>query len=241
MLVAILSDIHANLEAFTAVITDLEIKQPDRVICLGDLIGYGPNPEEVVQLVREKGYPSVMGNHEAVLADKRLRRWFNFQARDNSLKTEELLTPENLDFCKKLPRYLHYAGASFTHGFPPGSVLGYLNRKTDNEIISLLKKAEGDLFFVGHTHKLLVVGWDGRQIMRKPFSVEAFRLQNGFRYIVNAGSVGQPRDGDNRAKYLLWDTVDQWVEAVRISYDHTITAQKIIDRGFPSDYAFRLG
>jgi predicted phosphodiesterase len=241
MLVAILSDIHANLEAFKAVISDLEKRQPDQVVCLGDLIGYGPDPEEVVRLFNEMGYISVMGNHEAVLEEEALRRWFNFQARENSLVTEKLLSSESLEFCRSLPRSLQREGAVFVHGFPPDSSLIYLNRLPDYEIISFLKKTDHGLFFVGHTHNLFVFCWDGTLLTRDFFGKENYRLQNGSKYIVNAGSVGQPRDGDNRAKYLLWDTENGLIEAVRISYDYKTTARKIIDRGFPADYAFRLG
>ncbi len=241
MLVAILADIHANLEAFQAVLFDIKKKAPDAVLCLGDLIGYGPDPEEVVGLVRREGYISVIGNHEAALADRRLLLWFNFQARENARRTEELLSFASREFCRNLPRSLPYQGATFVHGFPPDSVLIYLSRKTDREIGSFLSKTTGDLFFVGHTHTLGIVGWDGVQLRRERLAEGIFRLRNGCKYIVNAGSVGQPRDGDNRAKYLLWDTGKSCIETVFVAYDHQTTARKIIDLGFPDDYALRLG
>lgn len=240
MLVAILSDIHANLEAFEAVVSDFEKRKPDSVICLGDLIGYGPDPEEVVRRFRLKGYRSVMGNHEVVLVDEGLLRWFNFQARENSLKTEQLLSAESLEYCRNLPKYLQYQDAVFVHGFPPDSVLIYLNRKSDRELLSFFKKADHNLFFVGHTHDLFAVCWDGEKIYREPFAQGICQLRDECKYIVNAGSVGQPRDGDNRAKYLLWDTETKRIEAVRVSYDWKTTTKKIIDRGFPESYAFRL-
>ncbi len=241
MLVAILSDIHANYEAFCAVVSDLEQRNPEKVICLGDLIGYGPNPDEVVQLFREKRYMSVSGNHEAVLADRKLLRWFNFQAKENAEVTEKMLSEKNLTFCQSLPTSFQLGEAIFVHGFPPDSSFIYINRMSDTAISSFLQKADGNLFYVGHTHTLLVYCWDGNQVTKHRFTDEPFTLQNGCKYIVNAGSVGQPRDGDNRAKYLIWDTENSSIEVKRVLYDYKTTAKKIVDRGFPIDYAIRLG
>ena len=126
MRIAILSDIHGNLEAFQAVITDLETQQMDNVICLGDLIGYGPDPEDVVTLFQGKGYFSVLGNHEAALHTKKMREWLNFQARENSLHTEKLLSPRSINFCCGLKKSATFAGALCVHGFPPASVLKYV-------------------------------------------------------------------------------------------------------------------
>lgn len=241
MNIAILSDIHANLEAFSAVIADFEERRPDHVICLGDLIGYGPNPDEVVRLFKQKGYISVKGNHEAVLSDRGLLRWFNFQAKDNSEATEKMLSLDNRVFCQNLPASFELNGAIFVHGFPPDSSFLYINRLSDDKICSFLAKAEHGLFFVGHTHNLQVYCWDGKRLTKQRVFEQKYVFKKGCKYIVNAGSVGQPRDGDNRAKYLIWDTGNRCLEIVRLEYDYKLTAKKIIDRGFPSEYAFRLG
>jgi predicted phosphodiesterase len=241
MLVAIVSDIHGNLEAFQAVINDMDSRKPDVVINLGDLIGYGPDPEEVVQLFRQKGFLSVLGNHEAVLVEKRIRNWFNFQAKDNSVQTEQMLRAESIDFCRGLQRSLIVAGGVFVHGFPPDSVLHYLNRKSDKEVCAFFNNTDQDLFFVGHTHDLKVVSWDGFHLQRETFVDRKYNLQHGYKYIINAGSVGQPRDGDNSAKYLLWQTEINLIEVKYIRYDWQMTAGKIRERGFPEAYAQRLG
>lgn len=240
MLVAILSDIHANLEALEAVISDLENRRPAEVVCLGDLIGYGPDPDEVVGLVRSKGFAVVMGNHEAALADRRLLRWFNFQARDNAIETGRLLSSENREFCRNLPRFRHCHGARFVHGFPPDSPLVYLNYKTDGEIISFLSTADEDLFFVGHTHRLIHVRWDGIRLHRDELGPGVRLLDKNCRHIINVGSVGQPRGGDRRANYLLWDIEEASIETIFVSYDRKKTAAKIIKRGFPNEYAYFL-
>jgi predicted phosphodiesterase len=241
MLVAILSDIHGNLEAFQAVIDDMENRKPDVVICLGDLIGYGPDPEEVLRLFRQKGFISVLGNHEAVLTEKKIRNWFNFQAKENSIETEQMLSPGSVDFCRSLQKSIIVADALFVHGFPPDSVLSYLNRKTEKDICNFFKNTDRELFFVGHTHDLMVVSWDGSQVQKDLFVNKKCKLQDGYKYIVNAGSIGQPRDGDNSAKYLLWQTEIHLIEVKYIRYDWQKTARKIRERGFPEAYAQRLG
>lgn len=103
-----------------------------------------------------------------------------------------------------------------------------------------MKNATRTLFFVGHTHDLQAVSWDGNQLKRDPIIDQNYKLLPGFRYIINCGSVGQPRDGDNRAKYILWHTESHIIETVQIPYDFRTTSRKIKERGFPEAYALRL-
>lgn len=240
MRIAILSDIHANLEALQAVIDDLNRTKPDTVICLGDMIGYGPEPEEVIRLIQHKGYISILGNHEAAITEPKIRKWLNFQARENSIQTQKLLSHDSLDFCINLPKFLNLSDALFVHGFPPDSVLGYVNRKSDKQITALFNRAARALYFVGHTHNLLAVSWDGTHLERAPLTEGKTSLQHGIKYIINVGSVGQPRDGNNRAKYILWHTESHCIESVQIPYDFKTTSRKIKERGFPEAYGLRL-
>lgn len=240
MLVAVLSDIHGNLEAFQAVVENLDSRNPDKVICLGDLIGYGPNPEEVIQLFIEKGYISVLGNHEAALLDPRMRNWLNFQARENSIHTEKLISKSSLEFCSKLKNSITEQNAVFVHGFPPRSVLQYITFKSDKDLKKFFTTSSSDLFFVGHTHDLFIICWDGNNTEKIRFSSELFELHPDKKYIVNAGSVGQPRDGSNTAKIIFWDTVAHTLEIAQIPYDFKKTTLKIKKRGFPDAYGYRL-
>ena len=96
------------------------------------------------------------------------------------------------------------------------------------------------LFFVGHTHDLLAVSWDGYNLKRDPILNKDYKLQPGLQYIINSGSVGQPRDGDNRAKYILWHTDSNSIETIQVPYDFKTTSRKIKERGFPEAYALRL-
>lgn len=240
MKVAVLSDIHGNLEAFEAVHTDLLQQGVDRVICLGDNIGYGPNPEEVVCRIRQLGYESVLGNHEFALMDNRGRRWFNFQAAENNVETEKLLSDKSKDYCRSLPTFIEFENAYFVHGYPPASVFRYLDRQSDERVAALFDSTLASLFFLGHTHRLELVTGQKGAITRRALIQEVVVFQPGGKYVINCGSVGQPRYGDNRAKYVLWDCRNHEIEIRFVQYDNMTTMKKIRDRGFPEIYARRL-
>ncbi|MDK9707280.1 MAG: metallophosphatase family protein [Desulforhopalus sp.] len=241
MKIAVVADIHGNLEALEAVNADLLGQGVDRVICLGDSIGYGPDPEAVVTRLRSLGYQSVLGNHELALADPRARRWMNFQAADNNIITATLLSEENRSYCCSLPTHLALDQAYFVHGFPPDSVFRYLSRQSDDTLATLFTTFPHSLLFLGHTHKLAIIWQDQGAIIRRPLGREHLELLPGRKYVVNAGSVGQPRDGDNCAKYLLWDCAAASLEVRFVAYDYHTTMRKIRERGFPETYATRLG
>lgn len=238
--VAVLSDIHGNLEAFEAVCADLEQQGADRVICLGDNIGYGPNPEEVVCQVRQLGYLSVLGNHEFALMDERGRRWFNFQAEENNVETEKLLSDKSIGYCCCLPTFLEFQNAYFVHGYPPTSVFRYLDRQSDEKIATLFASALASIFFLGHTHRLELVTGKKGVISRTTLGQETVLLEPDKKHIISCGSVGQPRDGDKRAKYIMWDCENHQLEVRFIDYDNKTTMEKIRNRGFPEIYALRL-
>lgn len=241
MRIAILSDIHANLEALEAVSADIAEKNADRVLCLGDNIGYGPDPDEVVMHLRRHGYDSVRGNHEYALDDSRARRWLNFQAAENNAVTASLLSVENMAYCCELPFHVDVGAGYFVHGYPPDSVFRYLNRQSDERVVALFGTRPTMCYFVGHTHRLEKVVVRGGSVVRSTLTRGTIQLDAGSGYIFNCGSVGQPRDGDNRAKYLLWDLSRLEVETRFVRYDAATTQKKIRQRGFPEIYATRLG
>ena len=237
MLTAVLSDIHGNLEALEAVREDLQSFAVSRVVCLGDMIGYGPDPEEVLIQVRTHGALCCMGNHELGASSRAERHWFNATAQKGLDLTRNLLSPDSLAFIAALPRSLVVDGARFVHGFPPESVTSYLFEQTDAAILNWFAQGEG-LTFVGHTHELIKVALvDGRP-ERRELGQETTTVSGPT--IINAGSVGQPRDGDNRAKYLLWDSQAGTVSVRFVRYDIARTVDKIRRRGFPEYYGTRL-
>jgi len=195
----------------------------------------------VVCRLQQLAYLSVLGNHEFALMDERGRRWLNFQAAENNIETEKLLSVENKKYCCQLPPFLAFANAHFVHGYPPDSVFRYLNRQSDAKIAALFASTSPVLFFLGHTHKLELVTGKNGLITRRALGQETVIFAPDEKYIVNCGSVGQPRDGDSRAKYFLWDSDKRQLEVRFIDYDNEKTMQKIRDRGFPESYAIRLG
>lgn len=240
MKIAVLTDIHGNLEALTAVLADLQQQGAGRIICLGDSIGYGPDPDEVVSRLRLLHADSVLGNHEFALMDGRARRWLNFQAAENNVASEKLLSADNREYCCALPLFRTFADGHFVHAYPLNSVFRYLNRQSDVKIADLFASTRPRLFFVGHTHQLVLVTGHKGGIVRNGLREETVVLEMDKKYVVNCGSVGQPRGEDKRAKYLLWDVAAQQLVVRFVDYDRRITMQKIKERGFPEIYALRL-
>lgn len=240
MRVAVFADIHGNLEALEAVSQDLKGRDIERVVCLGDLIGYGPDPDQVVDFVRSNNYEAVLGNHEFALKDLRGRRWLNFLAAENNEASEALLSPGNLTYCCSLAAKLTLGEALFVHGYPEANVFRYLNRQSDEKIRELFGKSSHRFFFVGHTHRLQYVTFRGNEIQRTIPAKEPLELDLFDKVIVNCGSVGQPRDPDNRAKYVIWDSHGKTVAVRRVAYHWQKTMDKIYSRGFPKSYALRL-
>jgi predicted phosphodiesterase len=237
---AILSDIHGNLEAFLAVLKDLRQFLVDRVFCLGDLIGYGPDPEEVVKVVIKRGIPSVMGNHELGLADSSYLRWFNPSTKRSLLLTKKLISPETLEYLCRLPRVMSFRGCLFVHGCPPDSITTYLFELSPVGLEEIFNSMKERIAFVGHTHDLSLNYFDGRKVRTKTVGQGLHPLMEELQYIINIGSVGQPRDGNNNAKYVLYDDHHHLLEVRFVPYDISVTAKKILEWGFPEYNAQRL-
>ena len=240
MKIAVISDIHGNLEALEAVLSDLEMCHPDRIVCLGDLIGYGPDPEAVINKIGGLGITCVLGNHEAALASEKELAWLNFLARENNLATKALLSKTSLAFCSALPRSISLEDASFAHGCPPDSILKYLYMLSDEDIATLLKTLPERRFFVGHTHELQIIMVGPGEITRTKLVEGSLTLDEDKTYLINVGSVGQPRDGNSKAKYVLWDSEAGTLEVRGVPYPAQVTAEKIIARGFPKAYAISI-
>lgn len=238
MRIAILSDIHGNMEALTACWQDLADIAVDTIVCLGDMIGYGPDPDDVICSVREHNALCCLGNHEWGVAFPEARHWFNHTALKGVQKTASLLSPESLAFIAALPRSLVLEGARFVHGFPPDSVTTYLFQVEEAQLAFWFAQGEA-LTFVGHTHELVLVQYSDTGIEQCELGQELVPVPT-VPCLFNIGSVGQPRDGNNRAKYALWDTQANTVEIRFVAYDIACTVRKIEARGFPEYYGSRL-
>ena len=239
MSLAVISDIHANLEAFQAVLTDIDTRGITRIICLGDCIGYGPNPEEVVHRVQERAITCVLGNHEMGVLHKRSQAWFNPKARINVQITRSMLSTKSLNFLATLPRHLIRDDAVFVHGFPPDSPFVYLYQKEGKDLEKALRTMTHPLAFVGHTHELVLTGLR-QEVLETTLLNQGRCVLDCEKCIVNVGSVGQPRDGNNAAKYIIWDKEAGDIEVCFVPYDFKTTIKKIKSLGFPDYYGERL-
>ncbi len=240
MLMAVLADIHANLEALTAVLADLDAAGPAVTVSLGDDIGYGPDPAAVLGILAGRGIPSVRGNHEWAVADPSRERLFNAQAREAVARTRELLPPELVARVAAYPTSLSLYGCRFVHGLPPNDTATYLFEAGDVTLRRAFSRTAERVSFVGHTHMLEAASLRGREVERFELSLGENPLDARERHILNVGSVGQPRDGDRRAKYGLYDDARDVLTIRAVAYDARPTAEKIVARGLPRRYADRL-
>lgn len=234
---AVISDIHANFEAFQKVLADLKTVDIVEIICLGDCIGYGPEPEQVLAEVIKRSIPTILGNHEMAVCSSQYLKWFNPNARTSIEKTKTMLSGDSTRFIRSLPRNLVVEHCRCVHGYPPDSVRDYLFQKAPHALIKTFKAMSESICFVGHTHNLELVHFDGRQVERRPLKQGVMNLDTQSRYIINVGSVGQPRDGDNSAKYAIYDTESHELEIRFISYDIAKTVAKIKAAGLPEPHA----
>ncbi len=244
MLYLLLSDIHANLEAFEAVLRDAETRYPslEAAVCLGDVVGYGADPEAVVALLQQLTQTVIRGNHDKAVALGENLEWFNPAARDATYWTLNQLSPDSVDYLRELPR-----GPRMVNGFQicHGSPLDedeYLITPSDVEILA--GRLDSGVIFFGHTH---VQG--GFRMLRGVVTVlprpdesdtETVEVEEQAYYILNPGSVGQPRDQDPRAAYAVYDASNHLFHMHRVPYDFEITQRKILDAGLPERLAFRL-
>lgn len=240
MRIAVISDIHGNLEALVRCLDDIERSGVDQIVNLGDAVGYGPQPEEVLVLLGKMGIANLLGNHELAVIDKVHRNDFSPEAIISLEQTLKYLTPASFLYIKNLPYYREMDGALMVHGCPPDLPTIYLNHMSFSEIKETFASNSFDIAFAGHTHRLMLMGYDGKDLQFDPLQQVTIKLEPDCRYIVNVGAVGQPRDGDPRAKYVIWDSHRNTLEIKRVAYDISRTADLIIKRGFLRRDADRL-
>lgn len=240
MKTAVISDVHGNLTALQQVLADISRSGIDAVLCLGDNIGYGPEPEQVVQLIRSRDIPCVLGNHELSVIKEKYLDWFNPAAKKSLHITMDMLSGSTKQYFQELPAFLISQGCRFVHGFPPDSAVLYLFEISDSMRERTFRQMAERICFVGHTHELAVASWDGRRARATELNEGITPLRPGHKYIINVGSVGQPRDGDNRAKYVIFDASNDVVDVRFVPYDIASVAEKIIAAGLPEVHARRL-
>ncbi|PLV60397.1 metallophosphoesterase [Thermotoga sp. KOL6] len=232
MKLAFLGDVHGNLEALEAVLRDIEGRGIDEIFCLGDLVGYGPDPEAVVQTIKAKGIKTIMGNYDDAVGFSRENCGCSYapgresEVGDISLKwTIEHTSEDTKDFLRTLPKRLSFEveGVRFllVHGSPLNELLEYVKPTTSaKRLKEIIESVEENIVVNGHTH-LPMTKWVGGKL------------------ILNPGSVGRPKDGDSRASYIIVEVNKGvvWFEFVRVSYDVKKTVEKIVKNGLPVELA----
>lgn len=243
MRMALLADIHGNAAALEAVLEHAAEHGADDVVCLGDIVGYGPAPNRCIELVRQHCSVVVSGNHDRAVISPELLAWFNWAARSALEWTAEHIAPANRAYLAALPVQFSRDGTLFCHGSPvdPDDYI-----LSPYEARSQFAAFSEQLGFFGHTHVPAIyelkrtANAQARCRYREPYSRRPPRLDQSRRYLVNPGSVGQPRDSDHRAAYSLYDTATGLIRFYRVTYAVEEVQRAILANGLPPWLAERL-
>ena len=237
MRVVVFSDVHANMEALTAVFKDIETltPAPDKIVFLGDAVGYGPQPNETLELIRSKADTMIAGNHDHAAIGLTDTTYFNNYAKAAIEWTEAVLSIENAEFIRTIPLTESVDDMLFVHATPymPGD-WNYIMGELDAEVN--FQSFSERFCFIGHSHRPI--------IMEKPLlgTLVSYQgeadLKDGCRYIINIGSVGQPRDRDPRSCYAVFD--DDRVTLRRVAYDIKGVQKKMFEVHLPTILIERL-
>lgn len=233
---AIISDLHANLEATEAVLSDAQARECTQFVCLGDLVGYNANPHECVEIVRAMDCPVVKGNHDEQAALTESSRDFNELAEQAISWTRANLNEADKQWLGDLRLRRQVRDFTIVHAtLDTPAEWGYVFNNLD--AVASFTYQHTTICFFGHTH---VAGAFVRDGGVKRVKAEQLMIEAGKKYFINTGSVGQPRDGDPRAAYCIYDTEKNVVEQRRLKYDLPATQRKIIQAGLPRLLAERL-
>jgi putative phosphoesterase len=237
----VFSDIHSNLEAFEKLLSQKKIKNVDSFIFLGDLVGYGPNPNEVINIFKELNNISyIRGNHDKVIADLESSSLFNPVAAFSAEWSKIRLTSENQEFLKSLkkgPSVVDHCitlchGSTFDEDYYVFSIF---------EAAESLKFMETSIGFFGHTHFPIMYLFRNEKITTVPLNNSIkIKLDPNTKYLVNPGSVGQPRDKNPNPSFIIFDSLKKEIHFQRYSYNIKLTQQKIREMGLPEILASRL-
>ncbi|MEM1056864.1 MAG: metallophosphoesterase family protein [Bacteroidota bacterium] len=229
MRLAVLSDVHANLEALTAALDEVDRRGADAIVCLGDVVGYGPDPVPCVEIVRERCDVTVLGNHDEAVAFERGVGYLPKDAQRIAGAHREALSRDQLEWLRSLPLRIEGYGITAAHAAPlePGA---WARLSSFRELQAQFPAFQTEVCFVGHSHRPAVVS----------DKVGVLRVRKGHRYLIDVGSVGQPRDRDPRLAFGMFDTETFEYELVRVHYDVARTATKIREANYSEGTAARL-
>jgi predicted phosphodiesterase len=234
---AVVADIHANLEALEAVLADLKEQKCTHFVCLGDVVGYGPNPRECLKIIRDLDCPTVLGNHDEYCARDIPLKGFNPMAADGIRWTREQLNDDEKAWLSALKYKRMVESFTIVHAtLDLPEKWAYVFDKLS--AAASFNYQSTPVCFNGHTHVPLA-------FIRSPTGIHGglysrIKIEIGRKYFVNAGSVGQPRDRNPKAAYVIFDLLNNLIELRRIDYDIAATQKKIRAAGLPESLAERL-
>jgi predicted phosphodiesterase len=238
MRVAVVSDIHSNLHALEAVLAAIEAEAPDELWCLGDLVGYGPRPNECCAVVAERADVCLAGNHDLAVRGTIDLAEFGGEAGVAATWTRTVLEPEAQALLDRLEPQGSAHGVALYHGSARDPVWEYV--LSDEGALATLELADSPLVLVGHSHVALQVVDSGGEVEGGVARGGTELDLGGARALLNPGSVGQPRDGDPKAAYLLLDLDAQHASFRRVEYDVERTQREMREVGLPEMLAGRL-
>lgn len=242
MIVAVLSDIHANLEALQAVVGDMRAHSAEGALGLGDYIGFNGNPSECLRLVRPLLLAAVRGNHEAALLNRRV---FGVPIYMEMMdRTQDMLSAAQVDWIRSLPNHAEWRGCLLGHATPEAPKR-WGRIANINEAAKVFAAVRAGISFFGHTHRAGIFRMDGARVEKIDVVYGetgdfALHLSSRYRWLINPGSVGQPRDGDWRAAYALYCPETRLLHLRRVTYDVREAGHKIARTGLPESFADAL-
>jgi len=238
MRVAVVSDIHSNLHALEAVLAAIEAESPDELWCLGDLVGYGARPNECCATIAERADVCLAGNHDLAVQGTIDLEEFGGEAAVAARWTRGVLAPEAKALLDRLQPQGSAHGVALYHGSARDPVWEYV--LSDESALATLELADAPLVLVGHSHVALKVVQSGNELAGGVAPAGTELELGGVRALLNPGSVGQPRDGDPRAAFLLLDLEAQRASFRRVEYDVERTQREMREAGLPETLAGRL-
>lgn len=235
----IISDVHSNMEALSAVLGELASLRIDGLICLGDIVGYGPSPNECCSMLLERECVSIAGNHDEAAANESGIDYFSPLAREAIEWNRAALTREHLEFLGGLPRERTIATFDIVHGAPVHH-FDYILDVVDAQ--AAFDRTGASLTFIGHTHIAEVYYQEasGRTFQQRLLHGGKVEISPEYRYIVNPGSVGQPRDRNPQAAFAVIDVDEGYVDVRRVTYDVRAVQERIASVRLPSQLGDRL-
>ncbi|MBN2365539.1 MAG: metallophosphoesterase family protein [Calditrichaeota bacterium] len=235
MKIAVISDIHANLAALQQALDAIRQLKPDKIVCLGDIVGYGPRPNECVDLVRENCQVCLMGNHDHAVLGLTDTYYFNQYAREAINWTRRMLTIGNKAYLENL-QFSHYEGEILYVHSTPEYPEEWHYILSEYEAKKYLERIKQKICFIGHSHIPVIFSNKRGTISEKEIKV----ADSDEKYIVNVGSIGQPRDGDHRLCFVFYDTESRQLRYIRKKYPVQETYDEILANQLPPFLAMRL-